>query len=468
MAQVLGGLSDELVKSLQQGFRGALIRPGDDGYDDARKVWNGAIDKRPGLVARCTSTEDVVAAVSFARTNDLTFAVRGGAHSFPGNSTCDDGLVIDLSGMKKIDVDPATSTVIAEGGVTWGELDAATQAHGLAVTGGHVTHTGIGGLTTGSGIGHLMRKLGLTSDNLLEAEVVLADGRVVRACADENEDLFWAIRGGGGNFGVVTAFEYQLHELAGPLLAGLVFYDAKQGRELLKFYRDWADTLPDDITTIVGYMCAPPFPFVPPELVGQPGYAIVMVCQGPHDAAEKAIKPARDFGPPLFEMIAPMPYVAVQQLFDPALPHGTKAYMKSNDRTGYSDACIETILDNCARMKPGHSQILLFQLGGAVSRLPEDATAFAQRSAKYMDAYIAIWEDEAEKEELVAWSRRFWEEMKPHARGTFNPNFDGDNEPADMVAQAYGPAKYARLQAIKAKYDPGNLFRLNQNITPRS
>jgi FAD/FMN-containing dehydrogenase len=466
MAQAIGGFSDTSIRSLRDTFTGDLIRPGDEGYEEARKIWNGAIDKRPGLIARCRSTQDVVAAVNFARDNQVAFAVRGGGHSFPGTSTCDDGLVIDLSGMRKVEVDPGKRTATAEGGVTWGELDAATQAHGLAVTGGHVTHTGIGGLTTGSGIGHLMRKLGLTSDNLLAADIVLADGRTARASADENEDLFWGIRGGGGNFGVVTSFQYRLHEVAGPLLAGLVFYDAKQGRELIRFYREWADTLPDEVTTILGYLCAPPFPFVPPHLVGQPGFAIVMVCQGPHDAAEKAIKPAREFGPPLFEMIAPMPYVAVQQLFDPALPPGTKGYLKTQDRSGYSDAAIETILENTARMKPGHSQMLLFQLGGAVGRLPEDATAFANRASKYMDAYIAIWEDDSEKDEVIAWSRRFWEEMKPHSRGIFNPNFTGDDEPADVVAQAYGPAKYARLQAIKAKYDPENLFRLNQNIKP--
>jgi FAD/FMN-containing dehydrogenase len=466
MAQVLGGLSASSIQALRETFKGTLIRPDDDQYEQARKVWNGAIDKRPSLIARCRTNEDVVAAVNFARDNDVLFAVRGGGHSFPGISTCDDGLVIDLAGMKQVEVDPGARTVTAQGGVTWGEFDAATQAYGLAVTGGHVTHTGIAGLTTGSGIGHLMRNLGLTSDNLLSAEVVLADGRVVTASESENSDLFWGIRGGGGNFGVVTSFTYRLHELPGPVLAGLVFYDARQGPEFLRFYREWADTLPDEITTIAAHLCAPPFPFVPPEVLGQPGYAVVMVCQGSIEAAGKTIQPAREFGPPLFEMVAPMPYVAVQQLFDPALPPGTKAYLKTNDRMAYTDACIETIVENCARMKPGHSQVLLFQLGGALTRLPDDATAYANRSAKYMDAYIAIWEDDAEKDEVIAWSRRFHEEMKPHSRGSFNPSFAGDDEPPDIVAQAYGPEKYARLQALKTKYDPQNLFRLNQNIKP--
>jgi FAD/FMN-containing dehydrogenase len=466
MAQVLGGLSDSSIRSLRAGFRGALIAPGDAEYEEARRVWNGAIDRRPGLIARCSCTADVVAAVSLARDHHVTFAVRGGGHSFPGNSVCDGGLVIDLGGMRRIDVDPAARTATAEGGVTWGELDAATQAHGLAVTGGHVTHTGIAGLTTGGGIGHLMRKLGLASDNLLSAEVVLAGGRVVRAAEEENGDLFWAIRGGGGNFGVVTRFEYRLHELAGPLLAALVFYDARQARELIELYRDWADTLPDEITTILTYMCAPPFPFVPPEVVGQPGYAILAICQGSHQAAEEALRPIREFGPPLFEMVAPMPYVQVQQLFDPALPPGTNGYLKSDDRAAYTDACIDTILEQCSRMRPGRSQVLFFQLGGAVGRLPENATAFANRSARYMDAYIAIWDDEAERDELVAWSRGFFEAMRPHCRGTFNPNFTADDEAPDVVARAYGPDKYARLQAVKARYDPENLFRLNQNITP--
>lgn len=468
MAQVAGGLSESSLRSLRERFKGSLIVPGDAWYEEARKVWNGAIDRRPGLIARCTCVEDVVVAVNFARDNGAVVAVRGGGHSFSGSSTCDEGLVIDLGGMKRIDVDPASRTATAEGGVTWGELDAATQAHGLAVTGGHVTHTGIAGLTTGSGIGHLMRKLGLTSDNLLAADVVLADGRVVRADATDNDDLFWGIRGGGGNFGIVTSFEYRLHELPGPLLAGLAFYNSRQGTELIRLYRDWADTLPDDITTILGYLCAPSFPFVPTEVVGQPGYAIVVVCQGSIQAAEKAIAPVRQFGPPLFEMIAPMPYVDVQQLFDPALPRGTRGYLKTADRTGYSDACIETIVENCARMKPGRSQVFLMQLGGAVGRLAEDATAFANRAAKYMDAYVAIWDDESERDELIAWSRRFWEAMKPHCTGSFNPNFSADDELPDAVAQAYGRAKYARLQALKAKYDPQNLFRLNQNIQPVS
>jgi hypothetical protein len=466
MAQVVGGLTKSAIEALRGRFRGDLISPGDEGYEAARTVWNGAIDKRPALIARCTCTDDVVAVLDLVRESGVAFAVRGGGHSFAGNSTCDDGVILDLGGMRAIEVDPAKRTATAEGGVTWGEFDAATQAHGLAVTGGHVTHTGIGGLTTGSGIGHLMRRLGLTSDNLLAAEVVLADGRVVRASPTENDDLFWGIRGGGSNFGVVTRFEYRLHELAGPLLAGLVFYDAAQGRELIRLYRQWANTLPDDITTILGYLCAPPFPFVPPDVVGRPGFAIVLVCQGSHEAAEQAIKPVREFGPPLFEIVAPMPYVAVQQLFDPALPPGTKAYLKSHDRTEYSDACIETIVENCARMKPGHSQVLMFQMGGQVGRLPDDATAFANRSTNFMDGYIAIWEDDAEKAEVMAWSRRFWEEMKPHSRGSFNPNFSGDDEPPDRVALAYGAAKYARLGALKRKYDPENLFRLNQNITP--
>jgi hypothetical protein len=466
MTQVLGDLTEGSLQTLRQSFAGPLITPADDAYEQARSVWNGVIDKRPGLIAQCLSVDDVVAAVNLARDSGVIFAVRGGGHSWAGSSTCEGGLVIDLSRMRSLQVEPTRRVAVAQGGVTWGELDAATQAHGLAVTGGHVTHTGIGGLTTGGGIGHLMRKLGLASDNLLAAEVVLADGRVVRASATENEDLFWGIRGGGGNFGVVTSFEFQLHELAGPILAGLAFYDARQGRDLIRLYRDWADTLPDDITTILGYMCAPPFPFVPPEMVGQPGYAVIVVCQGPIAAAEEAIRPVREFGPPLFEMIAPLPYVDVQQFFDAALPPGTRSYVKNSDRMEYTDACIDTIVESCARMRPGRSQALFFQLGGAVGRLPEDATAFANRSARYMDGFVAIWDDDEEPDELIAWSRQSHEAMKPHSRETFYPNFTAEDEPPDMVARAYGPAKYARLAAIKARYDPQNLFRLNQNIRP--
>ena len=467
MTQVVGGIGEAALQRLSEGFSGELIRPGHARYEEARRVWNGAIDKSPALIARCASTRDVVAAVDIARETGITLAIRGGGHSVAGLSTCDDGLVIDLSGMKRIEVDPERRVARAQGGVLWGELDAATQAHGLAVTGGHVSHTGIGGLTTGGGIGHLMRKLGLASDNVISAEVVLADGRVVRAGADEHADLFWAIRGGGGNFGVVTDFEFQLHELAGPVLGGLVFYDARQGRELIRLYREWVDTLPDDIAVILAYLCAPPFPFVPPEVVGQPGYAIVLVGQGPIDAAQRAVQPIREFGPPLFELVQPMSYVDAQQLLDPAWAPGTRCYWKTGDRNGYSDACIETILQNCARMKPGGSAVVMIQVGGAVGRLPEDATAFPSRSAQHMDVYAAVWQDEAEKDELIAWSRQYWAEMKPHCRPSFYPNVTSDEEPPDAVAQAYGPAKYARLQEIKAKYDPQNLFRLNQNIAPR-
>jgi hypothetical protein len=466
MAQAVGDPKEDTAQALRMAFGGALISAADPGYDEARKVWNGAIDRRPTLIARCASTKDVVAVVDAVRGSGLPLAVRGGGHSWAGNSMCDGGVVLDLSPMRRIEVDPARRTVVAQGGATWGELDAATQAHGLAVTGGHVTHTGIGGLTTGGGIGHLMRKLGLASDNMLSAEVVLADGRVVRASDTENEDLFWGIRGGGGNLGVVTSFEFRLHEVAGPLLAGLAFYDARQGRQLIELYREWAATLPDEITTILSYLCAPPFPFVPPNLVGQPGYAIVLVCQGPIAAAEEAIRPVREFGPPLFEMIAPLPYVDVQQFFDPALPPGTKAYVKGGDFMEFTDACVDTIVDSCARMKPGRSQAHFFQLGGAVGRVPEDATAFASRSARYMSGFIGIWDDDDERDELIAWSRRCWEGMRPHSRTSAYLNFTSDDEPPDAVAQAYGPVKYARLQALKATYDPENLFRLNQNVRP--
>ena len=356
-----------------------IIGPDDAGYDEARKVWNGAIDRRPALIARCREPADVTAALKLARARELPIAVRGGGHGVGGTAVCDDGLVIDLSPMKGIAVDPDRHTARAQGGVLWGELDAATQAHGLATVGGIVTHTGIAGLTLGGGIGWLMRRHGATVDNLLGAEVVTVDGSVISA----DEELLWGLRGGGGNFGVVTEFEYRLHAVGPTVLAGPLYYALEDGPEVLRFYRDFIADAPDELTTIVNLRPAPPLPVLPPELHGRPVVAIASCWAGDPEAGERALAPLRAHGRPLIDLIAPRPYLQLQTMFDPAVPHGWHYYWKSWELPPLTDAAIDTLVERAAAIASPRSYIIVFQLGGAMARPPHD-TAFApaQRGAR--------------------------------------------------------------------------------------
>jgi FAD/FMN-containing dehydrogenase len=447
-------------------FPGELLRPGDDDYDEARKVWNGAIDRRPALIARCASPADVAAALRLARDRDLPIAVRGGGHSIAGLSINDDGLVIDLSPLRAIKVDPDRRTARAGGGVLWGELDAATQAHGLATVGGIVTHTGIAGLTLGGGIGWLMRRHGATVDNLLAADVVTVDGDLLHASADENPDLFWGLRGGGGNFGVVTSFEYRLHAVGPTILGGPIYFALEDGPEVLRFYRDFIDGAPDELTTILNLRPAPPLPFLPEEIHGQPVVTVAVCYAGDVDCGEALLAPLRRCATPLVDAVGPRPYTDLQRLFDPSVPHGWHYHWRSCELPPLTDAAIDTLLDRAAHITSPRSYIIVFQLGGAVARVGEDSTAFAQRDAAHDVNINAVWlAGDADADRHVQWVRDTYEALEPHSRGRAYVNFLED-EGQDRVRAAYGPAKYDRLVSLKRRYDPDNLLRRNQNISP--
>ncbi len=459
-----GVLGEATVQDFRTSLRGALIGPDDAGYDEARRVWNGMIDKRPALIARCTGVADVISAVQFARSQHLLVAVRGGGHSFPGLSTCDGGLVIDLSAMTGIWVDPALRTARAQGGVTWGAFDRETAAFGLATTGGLVSTTGIAGLTLGGGIGWLMRTHGLTCDNLLAADVVTADGRVVTASATENADLFWALQGGGGNFGIVTSFEYRLHPMV-MVLGGMVLYPAAQARDVLRFYRDFTATAPDELTTLAAFLTAPPAPFIPAPLQGTPMVGVVVCHAGAIAEGEAAVRTLRAFGPPAVDLIGPMPYTVLQTMFDPTAPHGLNYYTKSEYLGGLDDDTIDALTTHATGMASPLTAVHIHHMQGAVSRVGASDTAYSNRQAPYTLNVIAAWADPHESPTHVQWVRALSAAVQPHTTGGVYSNFLGD-EGQDRVRAAYGAETYDRLVAAKNQYDPTNLFRLNQNITP--
>jgi FAD/FMN-containing dehydrogenase len=454
------------VERLRPGVRGPVILPVDPGYDAARAIWNGAIDRRPACIARCTGVADVVAAVGFARERDLLVAVRSGGHGVGGHALCDGGLVIDLSPMKGIRVDPATRTARAEAGVLWGELDRETQLFGLATVGGIVTHTGIAGLTLGGGIGWLMRKHGATVDNLLSADVVTAQGEIVTASGEENPDLFWAIRGGGGNFGIVTSFEYRLHPVGPIVLAGPVFHPLEDAPEVLRFYREFIAAAPDELTTIFDLSVAPPLPFLPEAVHGKPIVMVGACYAGSPDEGAEIVRPLKQFGRPIVDLLQPKPYTALQSMFDPLVPHGWHRYWKSVELPPLTDDAIDTLVEHASAFTSPKSYCIVFQLGGALARVGEDETAYSQRDAAHNVNINAVWtEDDVEGERHVAWAREFFSAMQPHAVGRVYLNFLGD-EGADRVRQAYGARQYERLAGLKRTYDPTNLFRMNQNISP--
>jgi FAD/FMN-containing dehydrogenase len=448
--------SDDLeAMTLKGGFRGMLIRPGDADYDAARAVWNGMIDRRPATIVRPAGPEDVIAAVNLARESGVPLAVRGGGHNAAGLSVCDGGIVIDLSSMKEVEVDAHARTARAQGGATWGDFDAATAAHGLATTGGLISSTGVGGLTLGGGLGWLMRAYGLACDNLLSVEVVTADGRLVTASATENADLFWGLRGGGGNFGVATSFEFRLHPVR-HVLAGMLVHPLERAGEVLRLYREVTATAPDTLTVFAPVMTTPE---------GAKVIALIVCYNGPIAEGEAAIRPLREFAPALADTVQPMAYVELQRMLDEAFPHGLQVYWRSHFLTGLPDAAIDSILERFAGVTSPLSAVIVEPMGGAVSRVGRDATAFDQRGAAYNLAIIARWMEPAEADRHIAWARDIWEATRPYASGVY-VNYLGVGDGAERVRDAYGPVKYARLAALKAKYDPTNLFRLNQNIVP--
>ena len=446
------------------GFAGQLLTPGQEGYEGARRVWNGAIDRRPSHIARCATVADVVAALRFARERDLLVAVRGGGHGVAGTAVCDDGLVIDLSPMKDVRVAPGARTAHAGAGVLWGELDAATQAFGLATTGGIVSHTGIAGLTLGGGIGWLMRRFGLTIDNLLGAEVVTADGEVITASAEQHPDLFWGLRGGGGNFGVVTAFSYRLHPVGPQVLAGPVLWPLEAGAEVLRCYQDFVAHAPNEVATIVTLRRVPPLPVLPVELHGRPVCMITMCYLGEPAVGQRALAPLRGFGRPLLDLVDVRPYTALQSLVDATVPHGWRYYWKSADLPALDTDVINALTEHASRIRSAWSYAVLFHLGGAIADVDQDATAYAHRHAAHNLSINAVWLPNQPGQDEIAWSREFFSAVQPHQVGAHVNFLDRDD--ADRVPAAYGEDTYRRLVALKDRHDPDNLFRLNHNIRP--
>jgi FAD/FMN-containing dehydrogenase len=455
------------VDSLRASFRGELVLPSDDAYESARRVWNAFIDKRPALIARCTGVADVVRAVEFAQKHYLSVAVRGGGHNVAGLGTCDDGMVIDLSAMRGIALDLVRRRATAQPGVTWGALDHETQAYGLATTGGMVSTTGIAGLTLGGGIGWLMRKYGPACDNLVAAEIVTVGGRVVRASAHENSDLFWGIRGGGGNFGIVTSFEFRLHPVGPMVMAGPIFYPADQAGELLSFYREWIKDVPDELTTAVSLATAPAAPFLPTSIHGKRVALVVGCFAGDLQDAVAVLRPLREFGSPVADLIRPLSYEALQTDVDTDWGPGAHNYFKSAYMERIDDAAIETVLRWHARVESPLSEIHLHHLGGAVARVAEGETAFGHRSAPYLLNVLARWTDPARSQANIDWVRNAYASMTPFGTGGVYVNFLGQ-EGDDRVRAAYGGDTFERLVKLKNTYDPSNLFRINQNIAPHS
>jgi hypothetical protein len=456
---------DRALSELEAAFAGELVRPDDATYDQRRAVWNGSIDRRPALTARCTRASDVSAAVTFARRTGLPLAVRGGGHSFPGQSVCDDGIVIDLGEMNGIDVGPQARTARAEAGVLLGELDRETQAHGLAVPAGIVTHTGLAGLTLGGGIGWLQRKYGLTIDQLLSVDLITAEGELVKASETENADLFWGVRGGGGNFGVVTEFEFRLNPLGPEVVAGPVFWPIEDSPDVLRFYRDWIAEAPDDLMTIVIHRKAPPLPFVPPELHGELVVAVVCCHAGSVEAGEEAVAPLKAFGSPVLDLCEPKPFIEHQSMFDPSFPHGRWYYMRACDVAELTDQVIDITVEHAMRIRSPLTAFPIWQMGGAISRVGEDETAFNGRGAGHTFNITAATAGRDGFDEEREWVRDFWSALEPHHTSGVYVNFLM-NEGEDRVREAYGPQKYDRLKALKRRYDPDNLFQLNQNIPP--
>ena len=453
------------------GFRGQLITADDADYDAARAVWNGAIDRRPRLIARCRGTADIAAAVRFARDHELEIAIRGGGHNVAGTAVCDDGIVIDLSAMRAVWVDRAGGTARVQGGALWSDVDNETQSYGLATTGGIVGHTGVGGLSLGGGLGFLMRKYGLAVDNLLAAEVVTAEGSVVRASADEHPDLFWALRGGGGNFGVVSSFQFALHPLGPTVLAGPILWAADDTIEVLRFYRDFVSEIPDELGTIVKLCTIPPLSVIPEALHWRPAIAVGCCYAGAVEDGERAVRTLRHFGSPLIDLISPKPYVAHQWALDDTVPHGWHYYWKSTNLAGLSDDTIGVIAERAYRANSPRSYAAMFHFGGAVARVPYDATAFAARTVPHNIIIHGAWRPE-ESAELGAaestWARGFFKALEPHRAASVYVNFLDADEDTVRVREAYGDEIYQRLAEVKTEYDPDNVFHHNQNIRPRS
>ena len=447
-------IAKEAVDGFAALIAGKMIRPGDPDYDGARRIWNANVRKYPGLIVRCAGTADVVHAVKFAKANNLLVAVRGGGHNVAGRALCDDGVVIDLSAMKAIYVDPAKRTARVQGGATLGDVDRETHAFGLAVPAGVISRTGIAGLTLGGGVGWLVRKYGLTCDNLLSCEVVTAEGEVVTASADENADLFWALRGGGGNFGVVTSFLFQAHPVS-TVVGGLIVHPRERARDVIRHYRDFMASAPEELTAYAGLLTSPD---------GQPVVGVIACYCGDLAEGERALKPLQTFGPPVMDAVQPMPFPSMQRLLDDAFPDGTQNYWKSTFLSALNDEAIDVIVAHANKMQSPLSAVVIEYYAGAAGRTGTAETAFVQRQAEYDIGFMAQWTDATENDKHMAWARNMAEAMKPHSSGAYLLNFLSE-EDTDTIQAAFG-ANYSRLAQAKKKYDPTNFFSVNQNIEP--
>jgi len=457
-------LDAAILDGFRQALRGQLLLAGDHGYDDARAIWNGMIDKRPALIARCRGTADVMRAVAFARDHDLLLSVRGGGHNIAGSALCDGGMVIDLTLMRGVRIDPTARRAWVEGGATLGDFDHEAQAFGLATPLGINSTTGVAGLTLGAGFGWLSRKHGMTCDNLISADVVTADGALVHASADDHADLFWALRGGSGNFGVVTGFEFRLHPVGPLVYAGLVVYPIDQAKRVLVAYREWLETLPDEATVWTVARQAPPLPFLPAEWHGKEVIAVPVFYAGDPKEGEKVLARALTLGTPIGSHLGEMPYTAWQQTFDPLLTPGARNYWKSHNFSSLADGAIDALVHSVSRLPSPHCEIFFGCLGGATMRVKPDATAYPHRDTLFAVNVHGRWETAAEDESGIAWARDFFEKTKAFATGGVYVNFLTADEGARLHA-AYGPS-YDRLAAVKKKYDPRNRFRNNVNILP--
>ena len=452
------------VKKFRESLHGKLIIPSDEGYNSSRKVWNGMIDRYPAMITYCVDADDVIRSMDFARNHGLLIAVRSGGHNVAGNAVCDGGIVIDVSLMKRIDVNATSHIARAQAGLNWGEFDSKTQTFGLATTGGIVSRTGLAGLTLGGGIGWLMRKFGVTCDNLLSAQIITAGGRLITASAFENQDLFWGLRGGGGNFGIVTEFEFQLHQV-GPVLAGTIYYPAARAREVLRFYRDYINVVPDELTTMFVYMAAPITPSLNRLHRDGPVAAIHVCYVGPLEAGDRVLKPLRDIGFLLEDTVRIRPYVELQSMLDSGAPPGLQNFWKSTYLNSLSDKAIEVFIGYSGAITSPLSQVHLQHLEGAVSRVGESDMAFSHRDAACVLNIVSKWKNPLESEKHIQWTRDFEVAMRPFSTGGVYVNFLGE-EGEDRVKAAYGPVKYDRLVALKNKYDSTNFFRMNQNVKP--
>lgn len=459
-------LDGQALAGLVETLRGPVLTAGDPGYDEARSIWNALIDRRPAVIVQCSGAADVVDAVNFAREQGLTLSIKAGGHNVAGNAVNDGGIVLDLSQMRGVTVDPAARTVRVQGGATWGDCDRETQLFGLAVPGGVVSTTGVAGLTLHGGVGHLRRKHGLSIDNLLSVDIVTADGRFRRASATENEDLFWAVRGAGSNFGVVTSFEFQAHEVGPMVFVGAIFYPLAAAPEILPAWRDFMAGAPEELSSMAICWSIPPHPPFPPELHGTPIVAVAAAYCGPVEEGERVVQPLRELAQPVVDASGPWPWLGLQSGFDAIFPKGELRYWKSRALAELSAEAIADILDFAGRRPSPLTDIVIWHHGGAMSRVGETETAYGGRDAPFLVTAEATWTDPAQNEDAIAWAREVWDAMERHSTGGVYLNFPGLGEEEEALARAGYGVNFERLAALKARYDPDNLFRMNINIPP--